>query len=345
MEFLEAKKLLDNVIKKGRIHFYKPIQIAEILYRDRIYKDIDLADLETYRSPSKKWRNEICEQFVGRISTSSSKYQDDIFNQTAVPPAALIALGIVNREEDGSIESYIYSRFSERFNQLSSALSYCSSNKKETFDLDYFLNIFWNEPGLRRSIDKIYEIVVYALFSSLIDALEVSIEISMNPEKQNLLNEFSDFAKNVIQLSSAKCSIKRKARINRAGVTNAADRGLDMWANFGLAIQIKHLSLTEELASNIVSSVSADRIVIVCKDIEEKIIISLLTQIGWKSRIQSVITESQLLNWYAKALRGQFSNEIGNNLLQKIMAEILIEFPTTNNKEFSAFLKLRKYTQ
>lgn len=343
MEYLEAKELLDNVIRKGRVHFYKPIQVAEILYRDRIHKDINLANLETYRSASKKWRNEICEQFIGRVSTSSSKYQDDIFNQTAVPPEALVALGNVNRRENGSVEFYIYSRFSERFNQLSDALSYCTSNKKETFDLNKFLDIFWNEPGLRRSIDKIYEIVVYALFSSLIDALEVSVEISMNPEKQDLLNEFADFAKNVIQLSSAESSIKLKARINRVGVTNAADRGLDMWANFGLAIQIKHLSLTEELASNIVSSVSADRIVIVCKDVEEKIIISLLTQIGWKSKIQSVITESQLLNWYNKALRGQFANVIGNNLLKKIMDEILIEFPTTDNKEFTKFLQSRDY--
>lgn len=344
MEYLEAKELLDNVIKKGRVHFYKPIQVAEILYRDRIYKDIDLSNLETYRSASKKWRNEICEQFVGRVSTSSSKYQDDIFNQTAVPPEALVALGNVNRTENGSVEFYIYSRFSERFNQLSDALSYCTSNKKETFDLNRFLDIFWNEPGLRRSIDKIYEIIVYALFSSLIDSLEVSVEISMNPEKQDLLDEFADFAKNVILLSSSESSIKLKARINRVGVTNAADRGLDMWANFGLAIQIKHLSLTEELASNIVSSVSSDRIVIVCKDVEEKIIISLLTQIGWKSKIQSVITESQLLNWYNKALRGQFANTIGNNLLQKIMDEILIEFPTTDNKEFSKFLQSRDYS-
>ena len=39
-----------------------------------------------------------------------------------------------------------------------------------------------------------------ALFSSLIDSLEVSVEISMNPEKQDLLDEFADFAKNVILL-------------------------------------------------------------------------------------------------------------------------------------------------
>ena len=38
----DAKKALDKIINKSRIHLYKPIQIAEILYRDRIYKDINL---------------------------------------------------------------------------------------------------------------------------------------------------------------------------------------------------------------------------------------------------------------------------------------------------------------
>ena len=48
-----AKKALDTVIEKGRVHLYKPIQVAEILYRDRVYKDIDLSKLEDYRTQSK----------------------------------------------------------------------------------------------------------------------------------------------------------------------------------------------------------------------------------------------------------------------------------------------------
>ena len=114
-------------------------------------------------------------------------------------------------------------------------------------------------------------------------------------------------------------------------------------ANFGLAIQIKHLSLTEELAENIVSSVSADRIVIVCKDTEQKIIVSLLTQIGWKSKIQSIITETDLLNWYEKALRGKFAKTIGDIVLKNITEEIAVEFPATNTIEFTEFYKHRGY--
>lgn len=343
MNIKEAKQALDKVIDKARVHLYKPIQIAEILYRDRVEKDIKLSELETYRNISKKWRDIICLQFLGRTSTSSARYQDDIFNKNAIPPSVLVALGKENNAKNGIVEAYIYQKFLQRFSQMSSGLGYCTTHDKTTFQLKEFLDLFWREPGLRRSIDKIYEIIVYALFSALVEALEVSVEVSMNPAKSDILKEFEDFAKNVIQLSSKQQTLKLKAKINRVGVTNAADRGLDMWANYGMAIQIKHLSLTEELAENIVSSVSADRIVIVCKDTEQKVIVSLLNQIGWKSKIQSIVTENDLLNWYEKALRGKYAKTLGDIVLKNIIDEIAFEFPATNSTEFMDFYKSRGY--
>ncbi len=345
MNITTAKQALDKVIDKARVHLYKPIQVAEILYRDRVEQDITLSDLASYRNPSKKWRDVICIQFLGRTSTSSARYQDDIFNDNAIPPTVLEQLGEENRAKNGIVEAYIYRKFLQRFSQMTTGLDYCVVHDKSNFQLNAFLDLFWHEAGLRRSIDKVYEIVVYALFSALVEALEVSVEVSMNPAKTNILEEFSDFAKSVIQLTPEQTTIKLKAKINRVGVTNAADRGLDMWANFGLAIQIKHLSLTEELAENIVSSVSADRIVIVCKDTEQKIIVSLLNQMGWKSKIQSIVTESDLLKWYEKALRGKFANSIGDNVLQKLADEIQVEFPTTDKKEFLQFMQKRGYDQ
>jgi len=343
MNIQTAKQSLDKVIAKARVHLYKPIQVAEILYRDRVEKDINLSDLETYRNASKRWRDTICFRFLGRTSTSSARYQDDIFNDNAIPPQVLVALSEENRKNKGIVEAYIYSRFAERITQMSTGLNYCLLHDKNNFQIDGFLALFWNEPGLRRSIDKIYEIVVYALFSSLVECLNVKIQVSTDKSKNTILQEFEDFSKRVLNLSVNKNSITLNARINRVGVTNAADRGLDMWANFGMAIQIKHLSLTEELAENIVSSVTSDRIVIVCKDSEEKLIVSLLNQIGWKSKIQSIVTENDLKNWYEKALRGKFANEIGDLLLSKLKSEIQVEFPATNNIDFSDFQKRRKY--
>lgn len=343
MSMTTAKKALDKVIDKARVHLYKPIQVAEILYRDRVDQTINLSELATYRTQSKKWRDVICIQFLGRTSTSSARYQDDIFNDNAVPPAILEKLGEENRAGNGIVEAYIYRKFLQRFSQMSTGLDYCVIHDKSNFKLDEFLALFWHEAGLRRSIDKVYEIIVYSLFSALVEALEVAVEVRMNPEKIDILEEFADFSKSIMQLTPEQTTIKLKARINRVGVTNAADRGLDMWANFGLAIQIKHLSLTEELAENIVSSVSADRIVIVCKAAEQKIIVSLLNQLGWKSKIQSIVTETDLLRWYERALRGKFADSIGDSVLQKLANEIQVEFPTTDKREFLQFMEKRGY--
>ncbi len=339
----EAKKALDRIITISRVHFYKPIQVAEILYRDRVFGDINLEDVETYRNPSKKWRDVICVRFVGRGSGSSAKYQDNLFDSNAVPPSLLVELGKVNRSKNGIVEAYIYNCFGNKFSQMSEGLSYCKEHGKDSFYVKEFIDLFWYNKGLRRSVDKIYEIVVYSLFSALVKCLDVQITVKSANNKNGVLAEFADFAERVIGLTPNKNSLTLKARINRVGVTNAADRGLDMWANFGMAIQIKHLSLTEELAENIVSSVTSDRIVIVCKDSEEKIIVSLLNQIGWKARIQSIVTESDLISWYEKALRGTYANEMGDEILRTLIDEIQIEFPATDNKDFNYFLKERKY--
>jgi len=131
-----------------------------------------------------------------------------------------------------------------------------------------------------------------------------------------------------MQIDLASPSALQKARVFRVGVTNAADRGLDMYSNWGPAIQIKHLTLDEDLASSIVDSVSADRIIIVCKDVEKKLLVSVLTQIGWKSRIQSIVTEENLIGWYEKALRGKYSDILAKPLLGILVEEMQNEFPS-----------------
>jgi len=341
---MKAKKALDTVINKARVHFYKPIQIAEILHRDRVYSDIDLSDLSSYKNLSKKWRDIICNQFLGRTLTSSARYQDDLFNENAVPPDLLNELGEENRNKNGIVEAYIYRKFESKLSQMTMGLGYCSEHSKENFDVQEFLNLFWHEPGLKRSIDKIYEIIVFSLFSSLIDSLDIFVEISIDNNKAPIIEEFKEFAHKVIYLSPMEDSLRFKAKVHRVGVTNAADRGIDMWTSFGLTIQVKHVSLTEDKAQDIVSSVSSDRIVIVCKDTEEKIISSILNQVGWKSKIQSIITETELIGWYEKALRGKYSNIIGDQLLQTINDEIKLEFPITDDSEFTSFLEQRGYT-
>ena len=190
-------------------------------------------------------------------------------------------------------------------------------------------------------MDKIYEIVVYALFSALVESLNLKIELSVEESKFDILDEFKDFSQKVMCLDMTRPKFMQDAKIYRVGVTNAADRGLDMYSNWGVAIQMKHLSLDTTLAENIVSNISSNRIIIVCKDAEQDIIISLMTQIGWRSRIQSIVTENDLVNWYEKALRGKYADVVGDKLMETLCSEIAEEFPSVT--DLPDILKSRHY--
>ena len=143
---IEAKAALDKVISKSRVHFYKPIQIAEILYRIRKFGDINPLNLEEYRNESKHWRDDISVELLGRKCTSSARFQDDLFNENAIPPKVLSVLSRENILTDGAVEAYIYRKFTDKHYQLFKALSYCRESDKNNFNVKEFINSFWREP-------------------------------------------------------------------------------------------------------------------------------------------------------------------------------------------------------
>jgi len=338
-----SKKKLDILIQKQRVDMYKPIQIAEILYHARTQKDLTLEDLksnlESYRNISKKWRDNITLRLVGHFSTSSQKYQDNLFEANAIPPDVLYILADENQKYKGVVERYIYQQFRERQKRILRLAKLLDNASTSNFKLQSFLNEFITDKGIRRSIDKAYEIVVYALFDTLVKHLRVQITLSTDNSKIQLLQEFEEFAKAVLGIDSKTPRLIIGAKVYRAGATNAADRGLDMWANFGPVVQVKHLSLSEDLAEDISDSVDADRIVIVCKDAERMTYERVLKQLG--QRVQAIIVESQLVQWYEKALRGKYSSELGNDLLNCLKQEFKNEFPYSDS--FEDFYKEREY--
>lgn len=103
-----------------------------------MFQDIDLLELEDYRTKSKRWRDDVCQVLLGRVCTSSAKFQDDLFNETAIPPVLINELGKENRRTNGGVEAYIYSRFTNKHGQLASALDYCLNSTKETFSVKQF---------------------------------------------------------------------------------------------------------------------------------------------------------------------------------------------------------------
>jgi hypothetical protein len=54
---------------------------------------LHLTDLESCRNASKKWRDQITQRLIGRISTSSQKFQDNIFEANAMPPSLARGIG------------------------------------------------------------------------------------------------------------------------------------------------------------------------------------------------------------------------------------------------------------
>lgn len=338
---MDSKLALDKVIKKSRVHFYKPIQIAEILYNDRVNKKLDLLDLESYRNSSKKWRDQITQKLVGRISTSSQKYQDNIFEDNAMPPRLLKELTSFNRENKGAVEAYIYENLQLKLASVYKVEKYIKESTSDRFNLDELLKFFVANPGLKRSVDKMYEIVVYALFSTIVRALKAEVVIDIGNKDVEVLKDFQKFIKMVLGLDVNMQKVSKPASLFRVGVTNAADRGLDMLSNFGPVIQVKHLTLTPELAEDITVGLAADSIIIVCIDAEKEAINTLLSQIGMESRIQGIITLSDLNEWYKLCLSKKYRSTLGQTLLSDLHREFETEFPSSRGLE--PFIEEREY--
>jgi type II restriction enzyme len=336
-----AKQALENIIRKSRVHLYKPIQIAEILYHHRTEKGWNLRDLESYRNLSKKWRDEISLRLVGRRSTSSQKFQDNIFETNAIPPNLLAALGKTNRKGKGFIEAYIYKALENRLSSVRTVEKYIKSSKADSFDLLDLVTLFKRVPGLRRSIDKMYEILVYALFATIVRALEAKVTLEIGNKDKEILNDFENFIKMVLGINKKQTKLVSKAALYRVGITNAADRGLDIWANFGPAIQVKHLTLTPIIVEDIIDNLAADKIIIVCLNAERKSIETLLKQVGWDEKIQGIITIDDLADWYTLCLSKKYKRDLGNNLLRNVEREFKIEFPTST--ELKPFMSSRGY--
>jgi hypothetical protein len=343
MTINEAKDKLDLVINKARVDLYKPIQIAEVLHRSRTVGDVRPLDLETYRNPSIHWRNTVTRQLTGKASSSSARYQHDVWNETAMPPAPLKELDDENKRTGGAIERYIYLRYAERQGSVTTIIAAVDAATPETFQLASLFELFVREQGLCRSVDKAYEIVAYSLFETIVTELNATVKVSVPEGSRDLLREFSDIARVLLGLKEGELSWEQAAHIYRVGVTNSADRGLDMWANFGPAVQVKHLTLNERLANSIVDQVESDSIVIVCRDADAGVIETIFRQIGWGKRVRGIVKESHLIDWYERGLRGKFKNRLAKPLLKRLAQSFKAEFPQSST--VMEFLDKRGYSK
>jgi hypothetical protein len=341
MNLKQSKSKLDTVIKKGRVHFYKPFQIAEILRQHRSGSIADLLDLDSYKNASTRWRNEVSNELVGRSSNSSAQYQHNLFDYNACPPEALAVLGEYNKASNGEVEAYIYRMFEHKVSSIREILVTIRKATPEDFDLARLVETFERKPGLKRSIDKVFEIIVYALFSTVVRALRLEVSLTIGNADPELVLQFSDFLEKVVGLRQGATSMVLPASLFRLGSTNAADRGLDIVANFGPAIQVKHITLDADTIADICDGLTADRIVIVCKDSEVGVVDMVIKQLGLSERLQGLVTFNDLKTWYSNCLRGANRKSLGVELLKDFVREFTNEFPSLDGLQ--GFMNKRGY--
>jgi hypothetical protein len=345
MKETASKTRLDSLIAKGRVDLYKPIQIAEVLHKHRIlpeHEQFDLNDVESFRNRSRVWRDEVTLRLLSKRSTSSARYQDDIWNASAMPPNLLIPLDRFNQKSGGVVEAYIYQRFAARQGLVSSLIAELKNAQPSSFCIARFLGKFESEPGLRRSIDKGYEIVTFAILDLLIRKSGAAISLVIPEHGRSILGDFVGMGERVFGVPRHGQSASVRARIYRVGVTNAADRGLDMWANFGPAIQVKHLRLDAALAVDIVGQLDADRVVVVCKDADAAALTQIMTKLPVSPRIGGVIQQHDLIEWYERALRGPHNKILAADLIDSLVKCFESEFPQAT-EVMTAFMQERGY--
>lgn len=327
----EPLSLLQHVIQISRVHFYKPIQIAEILFRARTTPNsIDLNDHGFIRTESKRWRDVISQRLVGNVSTSNSRYQDDLLIR-AIPPADLIQIAEINNLNNGAIELHIYNAMMEKWSSMTRILEYIQNSSIQTFSVNHLTSLFTVEAGLRRSIDKMYEIVTHTILSFLIEHViqgRISIQADDVPEEFENLTSVMFFERDT------------EMRLNRVGVANAADRGIDIISNFGPIIQVKHLDLTESLVYEICEGLPNSQVIIVGRSLDTQVAASI--DDNCPINLLGLFSLVDIDQWFQNIRESNSISNLQKERLMDILHDSMIaEFPHLGQMEM--FCEERNY--
>ncbi len=336
-----AREALDTAIHKSRVYLHKPIQIAEILFRHRTEKGWNLSDLESCRNISKSWHDDVSTLLDEHNGTSSQRYAGNRFESNVISTKFLAQLGAINKRDTGLVEAYIYKALETRLSSTHEVYKYLRSSTADSFSLETLVSFFQNRRELRRNTGKLYEIVVYALITTIIRALKAQIALKIRSKDKAILKDFERCIKMVLGIDSEQSKFIFPTTPYRSGRTNDTGNVLDMWANYGQAIQVKYLTLSKELAEDAADKLTTKKIIIVCLDTERKAIESLFRQISFGETLQGIITIDSLDNWYKLCLTKKHRGNFGLNLLRDLRRKFVEEFPP--NKTIVPLMKKRGY--
>ncbi|MDR0705071.1 MAG: HaeII family restriction endonuclease [Planctomycetaceae bacterium] len=340
---MKSKQQLDKLIKKSRADLYKPIAVAEILYRHR-KENLNIDNVNSYRRQSYGWMQDVIWQLHRKTTQLNSRYWDQLFDEAVLPPKLIQELAGFNVENNGLVEVYIYAHVQGKYRAFTELRQRLETMPTDKFSLDLFLGFFEKNAKYRGSVDKAYEIAVYALFNTVVCELKATIKLSVVESSMLLLQEFEDFARLVLGIDMQHLNIEKPARLFRVGTANANDAGLDMWANFGPAVQVKHISLQPFQMVEICNGVRADQLIVVCKTSDAKAIQTVIEQAGIAEKLRGIITKNDLEIWYGKCFQPQYRNTMGRQLINSVAEEMKLEFPLAVSESFEKFFTERDYS-
>lgn len=338
---VDAKQRLDRLIANARNQLLMPITIAEALHKVA-EGSASLDDVNDIRKKSYHWCATINQRLFGKSLSLNRSYWDKLYSDH-MPQTALASLSAENIRGKGIAEAYVYARLRQTVESLRPVRSMISNGATDGFSLVTFLSAFEQDAKLKRSVDKAYEVVVHALFNAIASRVSAQVTLSITTTQAGIMADFQDFCQLLLGVDASTPSITVPARLYRVGGANSRDGGVDLWANFGPAIQVKHVSLDARNTQPIVESISAEQIVIVCRDADKPAIESVLMQVGLGGRVRGIITKSDLARWYDLALSPKHAADMAGPLFSVLLAEFDEEFTLVDPTAIDMLTKERGY--
>lgn len=337
----DAKQRLDTLIANARNQLLLPITIAEALRRIS-EGTASLDDIDSIRKKSYHWCAAINHRLFGKGLSLNRSYWDKLYSDH-MPPSALAVLAAENKRTSGMAEAYVYARLRQTVESLRPIRDTIVGGPTGGFSLVALLSAFEQNAKLKRSVDKAYEVVVHALFNTIASRVRAQVTLSVSTAESEILADFHDFCQLLLGVDAGTPSITVPARLYRVGGANSRDGGVDLWANFGPAVQVKHVSLDTQNTRPIVESIAAEKIVIVCKDADKPTIQAVLAQVGLAERVRGIITKADLVRWYDLALSAKHASDMAVSLFKVLLAEFDDEFTLTDPTAIDMLSKERGY--
>jgi hypothetical protein len=252
------------------------------------------------------------------------RFQDDLWNASAMPPEALNALANANSKHQ--VEEYIYQHVYAKSSQMIE-IRKVLDQVQTLSDIQSIFDLF-NTPGLRSSADRLFEVFALSVLQTQIEKSDFTFTLSGNSDSVKGIT-----GKKLISIAEGQGNDLELAKM---GHTNAADAGLDIWTNFGVVVSVKNYNLDEDLFLKVLSDTPVGLLVVICETVSKNVEKELLKYSN--NRPVVLITRGELFEDAGTLLA---SSDLAKVFVNKLISFYDKEFPLTVTLE--NFMAKRNY--